>query len=57
MQNVDTPNRFRLSLTVLFFVLLLMSLAAWALTGQRDVFEAPTLFLGATGMVLLFGFF
>jgi hypothetical protein len=57
MQNITTQNRYRLGLLLLFMALLIASVAAWAITGQRSLFEVPTLFFGATGMVLLFGFF
>ena len=57
MQNIETHHRFRLILLLLFVALLIGSIAAWAYTGQRNVFEVPTLFFAATGMVLLFGFF
>ena len=57
MQSIETHHRFRLILLLLFVALLIGSIVAWAYTGQRNVFEVPTLFFAATGMVLLFGFF
>jgi hypothetical protein len=57
MQNITTRHRFRLILLLMFVLLGLLTAAAWAVTGDRAVFEAPTLFFGATGVVVLFGFF
>ncbi|MBZ0304339.1 MAG: hypothetical protein K8J31_31675 [Anaerolineae bacterium] len=57
MQNIDTRDRFRLALLIVFALLGVLTILAWAVTGQRAQFEVPTLFFGATSMVLLFGFF
>lgn len=57
MHNITSQDRFRLMLLLVFIALLAGALAGWAVTGQQDVFEVPALFFGATGMVLLFGFF
>ena len=57
MQNTKVPNRVRFILMLLFMLLGVLMVAAWAVTGQREVFETPTLLFGATGMILLFGFF
>lgn len=57
MQNITAQERFRLMLLLVFIALGVLSVLAWAITGQRTMFEVPTLFFGATGMVLLFGFF
>jgi len=57
MQNTKVPNRVRFILMLLFMLLGVLMVAAWVVTGQREMFETPTLLFGATGMILLFGFF
>jgi hypothetical protein len=57
MEQIAAENRFRLSLSLIFIVLAILGVLAWAITGQRETFEAPTLFFFATIMVLVFGFF
>ncbi len=57
MQNITGQDRFRLVLLLFFIALGVLSVLGWAITGQRTMFEVPTLFFGATSMVLLFGFF
>jgi hypothetical protein len=57
MPETRAPDRFRLTLLIVFVLLGILTVAAWAITGQRAQFEVPTLFFGATSMVLLFGFF
>ena len=57
MKSIAAENRFRLSLSLIFIVLAILGVLAWAITGQRETFEAPTLFFFATIMVLVFGFF
>ncbi len=57
MEKASAENRFRLGLSVLFILLAIIAAVAWAITGQREVFEVPTLFFSATIMVMVFGFF
>jgi hypothetical protein len=57
MEKVASAHRFRLVLSVAFVLLAIVGAAGWAITGQREVFEVPTLFFSATLMVLVFSFF
>jgi hypothetical protein len=57
MEQVSLQNRLRLILFAVFVALGILAFLGWALTGQREFFETPALFFGATSMVFSFGFF
>lgn len=57
MQSIKGIDRYRLASLLLFTLLGALMIAAWMITGQREWFEAPMLIFGATGLMLLFGFF
>jgi hypothetical protein len=57
MEQAELQNRLRLVLFAVFIVLGLLAILGWAYTGQREFFETPALFFGATSIVLSFGFF
>ena len=57
MEKAADHNRIRVGLSLIFVLLVILGVAAWAITGQRDTFEAPTVFFSITTLVLVFGFF